>query len=108
MILDLFKLDGRVAIVTGASRGIGQALALGLAQAGADIACITRSGNADATRELVEGCGRRFLDIAADLVIPKAEPDWPSGSLTNLDGWTSSSTTPALQAATSPRGLPRR
>ena len=71
MILDLFKLDGRVAIVTGASRGIGQALALGLAQAGADIACITRSGNADATRKLVEGCGRRFLDIAADLGDPE-------------------------------------
>ena len=40
MILDQFKLDGKVAIVTGAGRGIGQAYALGLAEAGADIAIV--------------------------------------------------------------------
>ena len=74
MILDQFKLDGRVAIVTGSSRGIGQALAWGLAQAGADVACITRSGNAADTRQLIEGCGRRFADIAADLGDPDARP----------------------------------
>ncbi len=74
MILDQFKLDGRVAIVTGSSRGIGQALAWGLAQAGADVACITRSGSASDTRQLVEGCGRRFADIAADLGDPDARP----------------------------------
>lgn len=67
MILDLFRLDGRVALVTGASRGIGQALALGLAQAGADIATVTRTGDSTETRRLVEGCGRRFHEITADL-----------------------------------------
>jgi 2-dehydro-3-deoxy-D-gluconate 5-dehydrogenase len=67
MILDLFKLDGRAALVTGASRGIGQALAYGLAQAGADIACVTRSGEATETRRLVESCGRKFVDLKADL-----------------------------------------
>ena len=40
MILEQFKLDGKVAIVTGAARGIGQAYALGLAEAGADIAVV--------------------------------------------------------------------
>jgi len=74
MILDQFRLDGRVAIVTGAGRGIGQALVLGLAQAGADIASITRSGKSDETRRLVEGCGRRFLDMAADLGDPQQRP----------------------------------
>ena len=43
MILDLFKLDGRVALVTGATRGLGQGMALGLAEAGADIVGVSRS-----------------------------------------------------------------
>jgi len=70
MILDLFKLDGRVALVTGARRGLGQAMAWALAQAGADVACVSKSGNADETRGLVEGAKRRFLDIRADLADP--------------------------------------
>ena len=70
MILDLFRLDGRVALVTGARRGLGQAMALGLAGAGADIACVSRTGSATETRELVEQCGRRFVDITADLSVP--------------------------------------
>jgi 2-deoxy-D-gluconate 3-dehydrogenase len=71
MILDLFKLDGRVALVTGASRGLGQAIAWGLAQAGADVACVSR-GSADETRQLVEQAGRRFCSLQADLAKPDA------------------------------------
>jgi len=71
MILDLFKLDGRVALVTGASRGLGQGMAAGLAQAGADIACVSRGGNAEETRKLVEQTGRRFLDLQGDLGKPE-------------------------------------
>lgn len=70
MILDLFKLDGRVALVTGASHGLGQAMAWGLAQAGADIANASRRDTAEETRKLVEGCGRRFLDLRADMAEP--------------------------------------
>ena len=40
MILDKFKLDGKVAIVTGAGRGLGQGIAIGLAEAGADVALV--------------------------------------------------------------------
>jgi 2-deoxy-D-gluconate 3-dehydrogenase len=70
MILDLFKLDDRVAVVTGARRGLGQAMAWALAQAGTDVACISKTGNAAETRALVEGTGRRFLDIQVDLADP--------------------------------------
>ncbi|MEE8310996.1 MAG: glucose 1-dehydrogenase [Candidatus Binatia bacterium] len=42
MILDLFKLDGKVAVVTGASRGIGRAVSLALAEAGARVVCVSR------------------------------------------------------------------
>ena len=71
MILNLFKLDGRVAFVTGARRGLGQAIAVGLAQAGADIACVSRTGDADDTKQLVEKSGRRFFDLQADLGVPE-------------------------------------
>jgi 2-deoxy-D-gluconate 3-dehydrogenase len=70
MILDLFKLDKRVALVTGASRGLGQAMALGLAEAGADIACVSRSGDDSATRAAVEALSRRFLSLKGDLADP--------------------------------------
>ncbi len=43
MILDFFKLDGKVALVTGAGQGLGQAMALALAEAGADIAGLDRT-----------------------------------------------------------------
>jgi 2-deoxy-D-gluconate 3-dehydrogenase len=71
MILDQFKLDGRVALVTGSSRGLGQAMAIGLAEAGADIACVSKSGNDQETRQRVEGLGRRFLGLKADLAVPE-------------------------------------
>jgi 2-deoxy-D-gluconate 3-dehydrogenase len=66
-ILDAFKLDGKVAVVTGANRGIGRGIALGLAQAGADILGVSRDDSAPETRQLVEAAGGRYVHCAADL-----------------------------------------
>jgi 2-dehydro-3-deoxy-D-gluconate 5-dehydrogenase len=66
-VLDLFRLDGKVALVTGASRGLGQAMALGLAEAGADIVAMDRSAGSSSTGAQIEALGRRFLPIPTDL-----------------------------------------
>jgi 2-deoxy-D-gluconate 3-dehydrogenase len=66
MILDLFKLDGRVALVTGAGQGLGQGMALGLAEAGADIASLDRAG-CGGTCESVRAMGRKYYESVVDL-----------------------------------------
>lgn len=71
MILDLFKLSGRVAFVTGAGRGLGQAMAVGLAEAGADVATITRTGDCSETAERVREAGRKFWGLTGDLAKPE-------------------------------------
>jgi len=65
MILDTFRLDGRVAVVTGSSRGLGQGAALALAEAGADVALIDR-GDASDTVAAIEALGRRVHSIRRD------------------------------------------
>lgn len=61
-----FDLTGRLAAVTGASRGIGQAIAVSLAAAGADIVGVSSTAQQDATRRLVESAGRRYYSLGAD------------------------------------------
>lgn len=61
-----FSLAGKTALVTGANTGLGQAIAVALAEAGADIAAVGRSSAAE-TGGLVEAAGRRFAEIKADL-----------------------------------------
>jgi 2-dehydro-3-deoxy-D-gluconate 5-dehydrogenase len=65
-ILEKFRLDGKVAIVTGASKGLGQGMALGLAEAGADLAIVARGDTAQ-TAGLIEKLGRKCLRIQADM-----------------------------------------
>ena len=72
MSLDLFRLDGRVALVTGGDKGLGQGMAVGLAQAGADVAIVSRSGNNAATLAQIAGAGRRGLGLQFDLAQPDA------------------------------------
>ena len=71
-VLDSFKLDGKVAIVTGASSGLGVAFAVGLAQAGADIAiCARRMDRLQETQAAVENEGRACLAVRADVSVPE-------------------------------------
>lgn len=66
MILDKFNLFGKTAIVTGSNRGIGQYLALALAEAGADIIGTARGENFDETKKMITAAGRKFTSYKCD------------------------------------------
>ncbi|MGH7594980.1 MAG: 2-dehydro-3-deoxy-D-gluconate 5-dehydrogenase KduD [bacterium] len=66
MILDKFKLNGKVAVVTGASRGLGRGMALGLAEAGADLVLVGVS-DMTASCEEIKKLGRRCATVTANL-----------------------------------------
>ena len=71
-VLDLFRLDKKVAIVTGASSGLGIAFAEALAEAGADLVLAARrSDRLEQTRAQVEQRGRRALTVTADVARPE-------------------------------------
>lgn len=67
MTLDSFSLQGKVAVVTGCDTGLGQGMALGLAQAGCDIVGVNISEPTE-TIEKVQTIGRKFVDIRANLM----------------------------------------
>jgi len=70
-VLERFRLDGKVAIVTGASSGLGVAFARALAEAGADVALgARRVERLEETRSLVEAAGRRAIAVRADVADP--------------------------------------
>ena len=66
MILDKFQLDGRVAVITGGTKGLGKAITIGLAEAGADIAVVSRTSDEDLERAVLK-LGRRYAHYRADL-----------------------------------------
>lgn len=66
MILSAFSLEGKVAVVTGCDTGLGQGMALGLAQAGCDIVGINIVEPTETIKQ-VTALGRRFLSLTADL-----------------------------------------
>lgn len=68
-LLDRFRLDGKVAVVTGGGRGIGEGLALGLAEAGADVVVAARrTAEVEAVAERVRALGRRALAVTCDVM----------------------------------------
>jgi NAD(P)-dependent dehydrogenase (short-subunit alcohol dehydrogenase family) len=70
-VLDLFRLDGKVVIVTGASSGLGVAFAQAFAEAGADVALgARRTAKLARTAELVTAAGRRALPVGTDVADP--------------------------------------
>lgn len=68
MFLPSFSLERKKAIVTGAGRGIGRALAVGLAEAGADVALLSRTEvDLHETARMIEGLGKKALVIPTDV-----------------------------------------
>jgi len=67
-VLDLFRLNGKTAIVTGCSRGLGQGMSIGLAEAGANIFGVDYFPDAPETREKVEKAGVKFAYLSANLL----------------------------------------
>ena len=66
-ILDKFKLDGKVALVTGASAGLGAAMAMALAEAGASVVCHGNSRSPESTVSAVENAGGKAVGVVGDL-----------------------------------------
>ena len=67
MILDQFRLDGQVAVVTGGNRGLGLGMAAALAEAGADIVSVQRSADVSILADRVQAAGRRVLPVSLDI-----------------------------------------
>ena len=81
----LFDLSGKVAIVTGGNKGLGQGIALALAEAGADIAVVSTRSETE-TVEAVKALGRKAIHIAADLTSIEPIPHIVSTTLSQLGG----------------------
>jgi 2-deoxy-D-gluconate 3-dehydrogenase len=85
MILDQFKLDGKVAVVTGAGRGLGQAAAIGFAEAGADVAVVDVIPTGE-TAAKIRAVGRRVCEVSANLLDRSVVPGVVAKVVADLGG----------------------
>lgn len=74
MILDAFELKGKNALVTGSSRGLGAAIAIALAEAGANVGCHGRSADGKVTSETIRETGRKSFYLAGEMSDPEVYP----------------------------------
>jgi 7-alpha-hydroxysteroid dehydrogenase len=92
-LMKLFRMDGRVAVVTGAGRGIGRGIALGLADAGADVVITARrQAELDEVAARITERGRRAVKVAADITAPDSVARLVQAAMTDLgrlDVWVS-------------------
>lgn len=80
MIADRFRLDGQAALVTGGDKGLGQAIAIALAEAGADVAVAAHTGDPAATLAAIAAAGRRGVAFHADLADVQRAPELVSAA----------------------------
>lgn len=83
-IIDAFRLDGKVAVVTGANTGLGQGMSVALAQAGAKVVGVARRSCED-TKKLIEADGGEFAEVIADLSDMSAIDVIVNGALAALE-----------------------
>ncbi len=76
MILELFRLDGKAALVTGCNKGIGRSCAEALAEAGADIIGVSRSGEMAETEGTIAALGRNFRSYQCDFSVRESLYDF--------------------------------
>ncbi|XWW94286.1 hypothetical protein V2A60_002229 [Cordyceps javanica] len=69
MASSMFSLEGHTAMITGCTRGIGQAVAVGLAEAGADVVLVQRDTSVVETKNLIEALGRKAWIYTADMAV---------------------------------------
>lgn len=85
---DPFRLEGKTALVTGASRGLGEAIAVAYARAGADVGLVARNAEAlEGTARLIEAYGRKAYVLPGDLSTPEGVRELASKALEASDRW---------------------